>query len=74
MKKSLTQETIAEQIGTCRTWANLVINGHANASFNLAKKFSLLTDTSPLIWMESGHRAERKISILKVKLSTGETA
>lgn len=59
MKRNNTQEAIAAQIGVCRSWASLIINGHSNASFSLAKKIGLLTDTSPLIWMETDRKVRR---------------
>lgn len=69
MNKSITQEAIASNLGICLSWTNLIINGRRNASFGVAKKLSQLTNTSPLIWMEDGHRAERQRAIFEIKLA-----
>lgn len=69
MYNHFTQEAIAKQLGICLSWANLIINGRKHASLTVAKRIANFTATNPLIWMESGHEAERQRAILEAKLS-----
>lgn len=67
--KSITQETIAIEVGISRSWVNSLIKGRRNASFSLAKKLGARTGTNPVIWMEENCTAERQRAFLEVKLS-----
>lgn len=70
MSRMVTQKELASEMGVDPSYFNQILNGHRQASWRLAKKIAIYTNTEPSIWQDDDLKniGLRKFAVLKMQI------
>ena len=61
----MTQEQLAKKLNRSQGFISLLIKGSRVASWPVAKKLGKITNTDPVIWMETGRQHTKRQALKK---------